>query len=190
MIYSLLNIMNILIAIVVVLIVYLIYVYNRLITLKNRAQESVSDIDVQLKRRYDLIPNLVDTVKGYAKHEKETFENIARLRSVAMQQQGLNPDKAKAENALSGALKSIFAVAESYPELKASQNFLELQKDIVDTEDKLQAARRFYNMNVLAINTAIQVFPNNLLAGMMGFKNMEFFELENEQEKKVVNVTL
>jgi LemA protein len=181
--------MNILIAIVILLIIYLIYVYNRLITLKNRVQESVSDIDVQLKRRYDLIPNLVDIVKGYAKHEKETFENIARLRSEAMQQTNVtDPSKVKTENQISEALQSIFAISEKYPELKANQNFLELQKDIVDTEDKLLAARRFYNSNVMAFNTAIQVFPNNIVANMLQYKALVFFEVENANEKEVVKV--
>lgn len=182
--------MEILLVIIVLIVAYLIYVYNRLITLKNRANESLSDIDVQLKRRYDLIPNLVNVVKGYAQHEKETFENIASLRSQAMQQQGLSAEKAKLENEISGTLKSIFALSENYPELKANQNFLELQKDLVDTEDKLQAARRFYNSNIMAFNTAIQVFPNNVVANMLQFRNMEFFEVEDEQERKKVNVTI
>lgn len=181
--------MNILIGVILLFIIYLMYIYNRLITLKNRALESISDIDVQLKRRYDLIPNLIETVKGYAQHEKTIFENIARLRSEAMQQKNLtDPSKVQTEHQISKALQSLLAIGEQYPELKASQNFLELQKDIVDTEDKLLAARRFYNTNVMAFNTAIQVFPNNIVANMLQYKALPFFEVENTNEKEVVQV--
>lgn len=182
--------MQIIFIIVIVLIAYFIYVYNRLVTLKNRGSESLSDIDVQLKRRYDLIPNLVETVKGYATHEKEVFERVTQLRTEAMKNTGNLTDKAKVEGEISQSLKSLFAVAENYPELKANQNFLALQQQITDTEDKIQAARRFYNTNVLALNTALQVFPNNLVATPFGFAKMNFFEVENEEEKKNVKIGL
>ncbi len=176
--------MELLIGLLVVLAVYVIYVYNRIITLKNRVSESFSDIDVQLKRRYDLIPNLVDTVKGYAKHEQGVFERVTELRAQAMRNTGNLHDKAKAEGDISDSLKSLFAVAENYPELKANQNFLELQKEISDTENKIQASRRFYNTNVLAFNSTLQIFPNNLLVGIFQFKSAEFFELEDVAERE------
>lgn len=182
--------MQIIFILVIVLIAYFIYVYNRLVTLKNRGNESLSDIDVQLKRRYDLIPNLVETVKGYATHEKEVFERVTQLRTEAMKSGGSITDKAKVEGEISQSLKSLFAVAENYPELKANQNFLALQQQITDTEDKIQAARRFYNTNVLALNTALQVFPNNLVAAPFGFSKMNFFEVESEEEKKNVKIGL
>lgn len=161
-------------------------VYNGFIKLKNRVDEAWSDISVQLKRRYDLIPNLVSTVKGYAVHEKELFENVTQARANALNAQ--NPEaKADAENVLSGTLKSLFAVSENYPDLKANQNFLELQRELTDTEDKIQASRRFYNGNVRDFNTKLQVFPNNLIAGMLNFKAYEFFEVK-EAEKEVVKV--
>ncbi len=172
--------------IVVIIIGWLIAVYNRLVTLKNRAKEAWSDIDVQLKRRYDLIPNLVETVKGYAAHEKEVFEKVTEARAKAISAQGL-AEKGQAENMLSGTLKSLFAVAESYPELKANQNFLELQRELTDTEDKIQAARRFYNGNVRDLNTQIETFPTNVMAGAFGFQKMEFFEI-GEAEKEPVSV--
>jgi LemA protein len=151
--------------------------YNSLITGRNRAQEAWADIDVQLKRRYDLIPNLVETVKGYAAHEKGVFENVTTARAAAMGATGLEA-KGQAENQLAGALKSLFAVAEAYPDLKANQNFLGLQNELTDTEDKIQAARRFYNGNVRDFNTSIQKFPTNIFAGMLSFKAMEFFQLD------------
>lgn len=172
--------------VVVVLIVGLVVIYNGLIRAKVRVDEAWSDIDVQLKRRYDLIPNLIETVKGYAKHEKEVFEKVTAQRTQAMNATG-PAEKEKAENMLSGTLKSLFAVAENYPDLKANQNFLELQKELTDTEDKIQAARRFYNGNVRDFNTKIQVFPNNILAGILGYKNREFFEAE-EGDKEPVKV--
>jgi LemA protein len=141
---------------------------------------------VQLKRRYDLIPNLISTVKGYAAHEKEVFEKVTAARTAAMGAE-TGVDKAEAENMLSGALKSLFAVAESYPDLKANQNFLELQRELTDTEDKIQASRRFYNGNVRDFNTKIEVFPNNVFAGMLNFTKRDFFEVKGE-EKEVVNV--
>ncbi|MDI6777647.1 MAG: LemA family protein [Patescibacteria group bacterium] len=179
-------IMWVILGIVAVLIIWAIAVYNGLIRLKNRVDEAWSDIDVQLKRRYDLIPNLVSTVKGYAQHEKEVFEKVTEARTRAMGAQSAG-DKAQAENMLSQTLKSLFAVAENYPDLKANQNFLELQKELADTEDKIQASRRFYNGNVRDFNTKIQVFPNNIFAGMLGFAAREFFEAA-EGEKEAVKV--
>jgi len=177
----------IIIGVVAVAILWLVGVYNGLIKLKNRTKEAWSDIDVQLKRRYDLIPNLIETVKGYATHERELFENVTKARTTAMQSTGV-AEKGKAENMLSGALKSLFAVAENYPDLKASENFAKLQDELSDTENKIQASRRFYNGNVRDFNTKIQVFPNNLIAGSLGFTKFEFFEVENENEKENVQV--
>lgn len=159
---------------------WLIGTYNGLISLKNRVDEAWSDISVQLKRRYDLIPNLVETVKGYAKHEKSAFENVTKARSAAM---GAKDPEAKgeAENMLSGALKSLFAVAEAYPDLKANENFKALQDELSDTENKIQASRRFYNGNVRDFNTKVQVFPTNIFAGMLGFTSREFFELDEAE---------
>lgn len=177
------------IAIIVVIVLaflWAIAVYNGLIRLKNRVDEAWSDIDVQLKRRYDLIPNLINTVKGYAAHEKELFEKVTAARANAMGA-GTTEDKAKAENALSGTLKSLFAVAEAYPDLKANQNFLELQRELTDTEDKIQASRRFYNGNVMEFNTKIEIFPNNIFAGILNFTKREFFQAE-EGEKEPVSV--
>ena len=177
---------TIVLIIVVVLVVVGIGIYNGLIKLKNRVDEAWSDIDVQLKRRHDLIPNLINTVKGYAAHEKEVFEKVTEARTAAMGAQ-TPADKENAENALSGTLKSLFAVAENYPDLKANQNFLELQRELTDTEDKIQAARRFYNGNVRDFNTKIQVFPTNVFAGMLNFTSREFFAAE-EGDKEVVEV--
>lgn len=176
----------VLLAILVVLILAIVFMYNGLIRLKNRVDEAWSDIDVQLKRRYDLIPNLVSTVKGYAAHEKEVFEKVTEARSRAMGA-GTATDKAEAENMLSNTLKSLFAVAEAYPDLKANQNFLELQRELTDTEDKIQASRRFYNGNVRDFNTKIEVFPTNMMAGMLGFAKREFFQAA-EGEKAPVEV--
>ena len=162
----------------VVIVGFLIGTYNSLVTLKNRVEEAWSDITVQLKRRTDLIPNLVNSVKGYATHEKEVFEKVTEARSAIMNAQGV-ADTAKAENMMEGALKSLFAVAEAYPELKANQNFLQLQQELVDTEDKIQASRRFYNGGVRDLNTKIQTFPVNVVAGMFGFQSREFFEVED-----------
>ncbi|RJP43773.1 LemA family protein [Candidatus Parcubacteria bacterium] len=175
--------MKYLILAIVILAVWVIAVYNRLVTLRNRVREAWSDIDVQLKRRYDLIPNLVETVKGYMKHERGVFEKVTEARARAMGASG--HDKAGAENMLTGALKSLFAVAENYPQLRANENFLKLQDELSDTENKIQAARRFYNGNVLAINTKIQTFPSNTIAGTFGFKEAEFFEAEGESKKPV-----
>jgi LemA protein len=165
----------ILIAILIVIAVVLIGMYNSLVQLRVRCDSAWSDIDVQLKRRYDLIPNLVETVKGYAAHEKGTFENIAKFRSQAMQ--AVTPaDKAAAENQLTGALKSLFAVAENYPQLRASEEFTQLQGSLSQTEDSIQNSRRYYNAVVRDLNTKIQSFPTNLIAGMFGFTQRQFFE--------------
>ena len=170
-----------------VLVLYLISTYNSLVVLKARIKEAFSGIDVQLKRRADLIPNLVETVKGYAKHEKEVFENVTKARSSLMKAQTLG-EKAKANNQLSEALKSLFAVAEAYPQLQASANFQELQRQLEDTEDKIAYSRQFYNTNVLDYNTKIKVFPNNFLANVFGFKEEEFFAA-NEEERKAIKVS-
>ena len=156
-----------------------VFVYNSLIAARNRTDEAWSDINVQLKRRYDLIPNLVNTVKGYATHEKGVFEKVTAARTAAMGATDLQ-EKAKAENMLSDTLKSLFAVSEAYPDLKANQNFAQLQDEITDTEDKIQAARRFYNGNVRDFNTKLQVFPTNIFAGMLGFKPRQFFETPDQ----------
>ena len=176
----------ILLGIVVVIAIAIIAMYNGLITLKNRVDEAWSDISVQLKRRYDLIPNLISTVKGYAAHEKEVFEKVTQARTQAMNA-GTTAEKAEAENMLSGTLKSLFAVSENYPELKANQNFLELQRELTDTEDKIMASRRFYNGNVRDFNTKLQVFPTNMIAGMLKFSAREFFEMD-EREKENIEV--
>src|SRR5882757_7112749 len=173
-------------AVIVLLGVFLIAMYNSLVQLRVRSESAWSDIDVQLKRRHDLIPNLVETVKGYATHEKDTFENIAKFRSMAMQATG-PVDKAAAENQLSGALKSLFAVAENYPELKASANFTQLQDSLGQTEDAIQNSRRYYNAVVRDLNTKIQSFPTNILAGMFGFSARQFFET-TEADREPVQV--
>lgn len=170
----------------VVLILWAISIYNGLITLKNRVDEAWSDIDVQLKRRYDLIPNLVETVKGYATHERELFQKVTEARTRAMGAETPG-DKAQAENILSGTLKTLFAVAENYPQLKASENFLELQRELTDTEDKIQASRRFYNGNARDFNIRLEVFPDTIFARQLGFTKREFFEIE-EKEKEPVQV--
>jgi len=177
--------------VIVFLIFYVIGMYNGLIKLKNRVEEAWSDIDVQLKRRHDLIPNLVETVKGYAKHESGTFEKVVEARNSAMAAQKAGDAKAqgKAENMLSSTLKSIFALSEAYPDLKANQNFIELQNELSDTENKIQAARRFYNNNVKDFNTKIEMFPTNLIAKQMGFKARDFFEIEDVKEKENVKVS-
>ncbi len=178
----------IIVAIVVIVLIWLMFSYNRFVTFVNRAKEAWADIDVQLKRRYDLIPNLVNTVKGYATHESTAFEKVTQARAAAMGAGNL-ADKAVAENNLVGALKSVFAIAEAYPELKANQNFLALQTELSDTENKIQAARRFYNTNVRDLNTALEVFPGNVIAGAFHFSKMEFFNLEgSEAERQPVEV--
>ena len=178
----------IMIIVLVVLGLWFAGAYNMLVRSRNRVKEAWSDIDVQLKRRYDLIPNLVNAVKGYAKHEAEVLEKIAKERSGAITG-GSVKEAAAAENMLTGALKSVFAVAESNPDLKANQNFLQLQGELVDTEDKIQAARRFYNGSARDLNTKIQTFPTNIFAGMLGFKNREFFEVDEAQAAAVAEPT-
>lgn len=168
----------IILGILVLLGLFLWATYNGLVTLKVRVDEAWSDITVQLKRRLDLIPNLIESVKGYAKHEKTVFEEVTEARANVLSAKGVK-DTAKAENQFEGALKSLFAVAEAYPNLKANENFVELQRELVDTEDKIQASRRFYNGGVRDLNTKIQIFPNNVFAGMLGFKAREFFEVED-----------
>lgn len=174
------SIITILLIVLAAIVLWVVFAYNSFIRLINRAKEAWADIDVQLKRRYDLIPNLVNTVKAYATHEREAFENVTKARSAAMGAGNL-AEKSQAENVLSGALKSLFAVAEAYPDLKANQNFLELQRELSDTENKIQAARRFYNTNVRDLNTKIEVFPNNFIANMFRFSKMEFFELSESE---------
>ena len=170
----------ILIGIVGLVLLWAIAMYNRFVTLIQRVKEAWADIDIQLKRRYDLIPNLVETVKGYAAHEKTAFENVTAARARAMDAGGI-AEKGKAENMLTGALKSLFAVSEAYPDLKANQNFLELQRELSDTENKIQAARRFYNGNVRDLNTGLQSFPANIIGNFFHFEPKEYFELgENE----------
>ncbi len=178
------TILYILLGILVLLVLWVVASYNGFITLVNRAKEAWSDIEVQMKRRYDLIPNLVETVKGYATHEKQTFDNVSNARAAAMGASSV-ADHAQAENMLTGALKSIFAIAEAYPDLKANTNFLELQRELSDTENKIQASRRFYNQNVMALNTGLEQFPGNIVGGMFKFEKREFFELsEAEQAAK------
>lgn len=172
----------IILGIIVLTALFLWAVYNGLITLRVRVDEAWSDITVQLKRRLDLIPNLVETVKGYAKHESGVFTAVTEARANALNAKGVK-ETAAAENQFEGALKSLFAVAEAYPDLKASQNFVELQQELVDTEDKIQASRRFYNGGVRDLNTKVQIFPNNIVANMFGFKSREFYELDEAEQK-------
>lgn len=182
------SITYIVIGILVLLVLWVIFSYNRFISMVNRAKEAWADIDVQLKRRYDLIPNLVNTVKGYATHESQAFEKVTQARAAAMGAGNNLASKGQAENVLTGALKSVFAIAEAYPELKANQNFLALQTELSDTENKIQAARRFYNGNVRDLNTAIGVFPGNVIAGIFHFSKMEFFQLDENSAREPVEV--
>ena len=182
------NTTNVLIAVVVILILWVVTIYNRLISLRFRAKEAMSDIDVQLKRRFDLIPNLVETVKGYATHEKGVLENVTKARASVASNSGSPLEREKAENMLSGTLKTLFAVAENYPDLKANANFIELQKELSDTENKVQASRRFYNSTVMDLNTAIGTFPTNVMANTFGFKEEKFFETTSDAEKQPVQV--
>ena len=176
----------ILIGIIAAVIVATVSIYNSLVRLRTRAEEAWSDIDVQLKRRYDLIPNLISTVKGYATHEQTLLEKLTQERANAMNSGGVA--KADAENALSGTLRTLFAVAENYPDLKANQNFLELQRELSDTENKIQAARRFYNTTVMELNTKVDTFPSGIIASWFNFTKREFFEID-EAAKAVVPVT-
>src|SRR3989338_2960995 len=178
------NQLYILIGIGVLFAVYFIATYNGFIVLKTRIQEAFSGIDVQLKRRADLIPNLVETVKGYAKHERGVFNEVTKARSALMTAK-TPVEKAEANNMLTGALKSLFAVAEAYPDLKASDNFKDLQRQLEDTEDKIAYSRQFYNSNVLEFNTRVKTFPSNMIANMFAFKEEEFFEAGEEERKKV-----
>ncbi|MSO78689.1 MAG: LemA family protein [Acidimicrobiia bacterium] len=170
----------VIVGVIAALLLLIAVIYNSLIRSRNRVDNSWSQIDVQLKRRYDLIPNLVETVKGYAAHEKQTLEAVtaARAGAINAQKSGNVQDQAQAENVLSGALKSLFAVSEAYPDLKANQNFLQLQEELTSTEDRIAYARQFYNDSVLNYNNSIQVFPKNILAGMFNFEKREFFEGE------------
>jgi LemA protein len=177
----------ILLGVVGVVILWLIIAYNRLVILRTRINNAWSQIDVQLKRRYDLIPNLVETVKGYAKHEKSVFENITKARAALMNAKTL-PEKAKADNMITGALKTLFAVAENYPNLKANENFMQLQEELSGTESKIAYSRQFYNDNVMNYNASIQQFPTNLIANMFKFTGREFFKTEGEAERKPVKV--
>ncbi|PIR02172.1 MAG: hypothetical protein CO144_01225 [Candidatus Nealsonbacteria bacterium CG_4_9_14_3_um_filter_35_11] len=181
------DILTVVLIVLVVLALGIIFTYNGLVKLRNRTKEAWADIDVQLKRRYNLIPNLVETVKGYATHEREVFQRVTEARSKAMEAKGLK-EKGETENALSNTLKSLFAVSENYPELKASSNFLELQRELRDTEDKIQAARRFYNGNVRDLNIKIESFPANITASMFNFKQMELFELEEVEAREAPKV--
>jgi LemA protein len=168
---------------VVLLTFFLIGIYNTLVKLRQRVQNAWSQVDVQLKRRYDLIPNLVNAVKGYAQHEKATLENVTQARNMALAA-GNVKEQSQAENMLSGALKSLFAVAEAYPELKANTNFLQLQAELSDTESKIAFSRQFYNDTVQKFNTKIEIFPNNLFAGMLGFQMVDYFTLQGETEAR------
>lgn len=174
--------------ILAVVVLWLIFTYNRLVRLQIRAKEALSDIDVQSKRRYDLIPNLMETVKGYMQHEKSVLESVTKARAAVAGLSGTPLEKAGAENTLTNTLKTLFAVAENYPDLKANANFLDLQRELADTENKMQAARRFYNSTVRDLNTAIQVFPTNIIARSMGFKEEKFFEVDSEEERNPVTV--
>lgn len=180
--------LNYLFIVVVVLLLWLVFTYNALVRLRNRAREALSDIDVQLKRRFDLIPNLVETVKGYVKHEKQVLENVTKARADVAKTSGDPLEREGAENMLSSTLKTLFAVAENYPDLKANANFLDLQRELSDTENKIQASRRFYNTMVRDLNTKIESFPTNMVAGMFGFKGLKFFEAETAEEKEPVKV--
>lgn len=167
-----------------VIVIAIIFIYNGLVRANVRVDEAWSDIKVQLKRRADLIPNLVETVKGYAKQEKEVFENVTKARSAILGAQGVQ-ETAEADNMFTGAMKSLFAVAEAYPQLKSNENFAQLQAELTDTEDKIQAARRFYNGSARDLNIKVQTFPTNIFAGMLGFKKREFFELDEAEAAKV-----
>lgn len=176
------------IAIIGIILPALVFLYNGLVAAKNRTEEAWSDIDVQLKRRYDLIPNLINTVKGYAAHEEKVLQAVTDARTTAMQNQGSVEAQGESENMLTGALKSLFAVAESYPDLKANQNFLELQQELSDTENKIMASRRFYNSSVMDLNTKIESFPTNIFASLFGFTKRTFFELDNAAAQEPVSV--
>lgn len=178
----------ILLVIIAVLILMFVGIYNGLVKLRNTSEQAWSDVDVQLKRRYDLVPNLVETVKGYASHEKDTFEKVVQARNQAMQ--ATSPgDKAQAENFLQSTLKSLFALAEAYPELKANQNFIQLQTELSNIEEQIQLARRYYNAVVRDLNTKIESVPSNIVANMFNFQKKEFFEIESAEERKAPQVS-
>jgi LemA protein len=190
MVYTLnMSTTNIILIIIAVVVLWVVYAYNRFVQLVNRAKEAWADIEVQLKRRYDLIPNLVETVKGYATYESSVFENVTKARAATVDATG-TARKAQAENMLTDALKSLFAVAEAYPDLKANQNFLQLQKELGDTEDKIQASRRFYNTSVMTLNTAIESFPGNVIASSFSFNQMDLFELGEDEKAAKQTVTV
>ncbi len=179
----------IIIGVVVLIVLWMVTAFNGFVSLRNRTKEAWADIEVQLKRRYDLIPNLVNTVKGYATHESSAFENVTKARSMAMGATGPTGEHAQAENMLTGALKSVFAIAEAYPDLKANQNFLALQTELSDTENKIQSARRFYNGNARDLNIKVESFPSNVIASMFKFTKMEFFDLaDNDAAQNPVEV--
>jgi LemA protein len=181
------NTLNIVLLVLGLAVVYLVLLFNRLVVLRNRVKEALSDIDVQSKRRFDLIPNLMETVKGYMAHEKGVLENITKARS-AVAGGGSALEKQGAENQLSNTLKTLFAVSENYPDLKANANFLDMQRELADTEDKMQASRRFYNSVVMELNNKVQTFPENIFAARLGFKEEKFFEVSSQAEKEVVKV--
>ena len=176
--------------VVFVVIIWIVGTYNILVRLKNNCRESWSAIETELKRRYDLIPNLVQTVKGYAAYEKETLQKVVEARNLAVASHGSPASQARDENALVGALKSLFVVVEKYPELKASANFLKLQQELANTEDRIQAARRFYNANVRDLNTRIEVVPSNIIAGIFKFQKAEFFEIESAVERVAPSIQI
>ena len=178
------------VVLVAIAVFWFIGAYNRLVGLRNRVDTEWAQIDVQLKRRYDLIPNLVETVKGYAAHERQTLERVIEARNRALASTGSPQSQAKDENALVGMLRQLFALSEGYPELKASRNFLQLQQELANTEDRIQAARRFYNANVRDLNTRVEVFPSNLVARALGFTKQEFFEIEDAGIRAPVAVNL
>jgi len=176
------------VVLIVGVLLWVVGAYNGLVRLRNQLENAWAQIDVQLKRRHDLIPNLVETVKGYAKHERDTFERVTQARNMAMNAKSVG-ERAEAENVLSGALKSLFAVAEAYPELKANQNFMQLQEELASTENKVAFSRQFYNDSVMTYNTRIEVFPTNLLAGTFNFGRREFFEVKDEAQREAPKVS-
>lgn len=178
------TILWIVIGVVLLALLWLVFAYNNLISLRNRTKEALSDITVQTKRRYDLIPNVVSAVKGYAKHESKVFTEVTQARNAAMNAKGLD-EKAKAENQLADTIKSLFAVAENYPQLRATENFSKLQDELSETENKIEASRRFYNGNVRDLNTKIQVFPTNIFARKLGFTEMDLYDVSASQKKQV-----
>ena len=180
----------ILIGVVLLILFWAVANYNYLVRVRNHCQESWSDIDTELKRRYDLIPNLVETVKGYATHERETLAAVVEARNRAVASTGSPASQAKDENVLVGSLRQLFAVSERYPNLKANENFLKLQAELANTEDRIQAARRFYNANVRDLNTRIEIFPSSVIAGLFNFRKMEFFEVEDSGVRQAVHVNL